>query len=74
MMLKSCLIDVSNHLRVIRRFGFDNSKRTDRTFIKHYAIILALLRRDTAKARTLIKKHTFRSEQYSHTLTFTKLA
>jgi DNA-binding GntR family transcriptional regulator len=61
MVLKSYLTDGSNHLRVIRRFGFDNSKRIYRTFTDHYAFILALLRRDTAKARTLIRKHIFRS-------------
>jgi DNA-binding GntR family transcriptional regulator len=68
------LRDINDHIRVIRRVDFHDPDRVVRTYEEHHAILLALLSREVGKARTLIKHHIRRSEQFAQTLTLTQLA
>lgn len=68
------LQDINDHIRVIRRVDFDNTERIKRTFEEHHNILLAILHRDAATAKSLIKRHISRSEEFAKTLTLTQLA
>ncbi len=68
------LREISGHISVIRRVDFDNRERIARTYREHFEIVTSLLQRDVAKARTLIKRHIVRSEEFAKTLTLTQLA
>lgn len=68
------LQDINDHIRVIRRVDFDNTDRIKRTFEEHYKILQAILHRDATAARSLIKRHIQRSEEFAKTLTLTQLA
>lgn len=68
------LRDINDHIRVIRRVDFHDPVRVVRTYEEHQEILRALLNREAAKARNLIKHHIQRSEQFAQTLTLTQLA
>lgn len=68
------LRDINDHIRVIRRVDFNDPERIQRTFQEHYQILQAILNRDAAKARILIRRHIQRSEEFAKTLTLTQLA
>ena len=68
------LRDINDHIRVIRRVDFHDPERVLRTYKEHQEILHALLNREAAKARNLIKHHIQRSEQFAQTLTLTQLA
>ena len=68
------LRDINDHIRVIRRVDFNDPERISRTFHEHYQILQAILNRDVAKARILIRRHIQRSEEFAKTLTLTQLA
>jgi len=74
MALVKYLRDINNHIRVIRRVDFDNSERIARTYREHFDIVQSLLQRDVDKARSLIRRHIVRSEEFAKTLTLTQLA
>lgn len=68
------LRDINDHIRVIRRVDFHDPERVARTYKEHNEILTALLNREVAKVRNLIKHHIQRSEQFAQTLTLTQLA
>lgn len=68
------LQDINDHIRVIRRVDFDNTDRIRRTYEEHHKILQAILHREVALARNLIKRHIQRSEAFAKTLTLTQLA
>lgn len=68
------LQDVNDHIRIIRRVDFQDPERIQRTYQEHYKIIQTIIDRDVAKARTLIKRHIQRSQDFAKTLTLTQLA
>ena len=68
------LQDVNDHIRIIRRVDFQDPERIKRTYQEHYKIIQTILDREVAKARTLIKQHIQRSQDFAKTLTLTQLA
>lgn len=68
------LQDVNDHIRIIRRVDFHDTDRIKRTYLEHYAILKAILEREVPKARTLIRRHIQRSQDFAKTLTLTQLA
>lgn len=68
------LRDINDHIRVIRRVDFHDPDRVTRTYQEHQEILHALLNREVAQVRNLIKRHIQRSEQFAQTLTLTQLA
>lgn len=68
------LRDINDHIRVIRRVDFNDPDRIRRTYQEHYEIVQCILHRDAAKARSLMKRHIRRSEEFAKTLTLTQLA
>lgn len=50
------LRDINDHIRVIRRVDFNDPERIQRTFQEYYKILQAILNRDAAKARILIRR------------------
>lgn len=68
------LQDVNDHIRIIRRVDFQDAERIQRTFQEHHKIAQTILDREAAKARTLMKRHIQRSQDFAKTLTLTQLA
>lgn len=68
------LQDVNNHIRIIRRVDFNDPERVQRTYKEHYEIIKIIMDREAGKARTLMRKHIQRSQDFAKTLTLTQLA
>lgn len=68
------LQDVNDHIRIIRRVDFHDAERVRRTYLEHYAILKSILEREVPKARTLIRRHIQRSQDFAKTLTLTQLA
>lgn len=68
------LQDVNDHIRIIRRVDFNDPERIKRTYQEHYAILKAIHDREVGRARTLIKRHIQRSQDFAKTLTLTQLA
>lgn len=68
------LRDINDHIRVIRRVDFNDPERIRRTYQEHHGIALSILNREPTKARSLIKRHIRRSEEFAKTLTLTQLA
>lgn len=72
--LAEYLLDVNNHIRVVRRLDFTENMRIDRTYEEHHKICRHLLERDLAAAKNLMIGHIKRSEEFAKTLTLTQLA
>jgi len=72
--LANYLEDINNRIRIIRRLDFTDYDRTGRTYREHYAIIRHLLDRNVEKAKTEMRLHIQRSEEFAKTLTLTQLA
>jgi DNA-binding GntR family transcriptional regulator len=53
---------------------FHDTDRVKRTYQEHHAILKAILEREVPKARTLIRRHIQRSQDFAKTLTLTQLA
>jgi len=68
------LQDVNDHIRIIRRVDFHDTERVKRTYQEHYAILKSILEREVPKARTLMRRHIQRSQDFAKTLTLTQLA
>ena len=74
LVLRNYLADVNRHLRLVRRFGFTQTERIDRTYDDHFRICQCLLRRDLAQAQALMRDHICHVEQFVKTITLTQLA
>ncbi len=72
--LAEYLLDVNNHIRVIRRLDFTENMRIDHTYTEHHQICRYLLDRDVSAAKNLMVGHIKRSEEFAKTLTLTQLA
>jgi DNA-binding GntR family transcriptional regulator len=68
------LQDVNDHIRIIRRVDFHDAERIKRTYQEHFSILKAILEREVPKARTLMRRHIQRSQDFAKTLTLTQLA
>lgn len=68
------LRDVNDHIRIIRRVDFHDADRVKRTYQEHHAILKSVLEREVPKARTLMRRHIQRSQDFAKTLTLTQLA
>lgn len=74
LVLRNYLADVNRHLRLVRRFGFTQAERIDRTYEDHFSICQSLLRRDLGQAQALMRDHISHVEQFVKTITLTQLA
>jgi DNA-binding GntR family transcriptional regulator len=72
--LRDYLEDVNRHLRIVRRLGFSQAERIDRTYDDHYLICQSLLRRDLQQAQALMREHISHNETFVKTITLTQLA
>ena len=72
--LETYLRDINNRIRIIRRMDFTDYDRTERTYREHHAILRHLLDRNVDKAKTEMRAHIQRSEEFAKTLTLTQLA
>ena len=68
------LQDINRQIRVIRRLDFTHNERIDLTYSEHYEICQHLIRRDLTAAKSAMKSHITRSENFARTLTLTQLA
>ncbi len=72
--LANYLRDINNHIRIIRRLDMQDYERLERTYQEHHDILEQILARNAGKAKTLIKHHIQRSEEFAKTITLTELA
>lgn len=72
--LENYLRDINNRIRIIRRMDFTDYDRVGRTYREHYAIIQHMLDRNMEKAKSELRLHILRSEEFAKTLTLTELA
>ena len=72
--LASILQNINHRIRVIRRLDLNSDNRSQRTYNEHYEILQHIKARDTAKAKSAMKRHIQRSREFAKTLTLTALA
>jgi len=72
--LADYLRDVNNHIRIVRRLDFTDSRRIDATYEEHHRIVERLRARDLDGAKVLMAEHIQRSEECARSLTLQELA
>ena len=71
--LENYIADINDHIRVVRRLGWPNSKSVEDTYAEHYRICQLLLHKDYVTAQQEMTNHIRKSQDQASRITLHQL-
>lgn len=71
--LRNYLLDINDHIRVVRRLGWPDSRSVEDTYKEHFSICQLLLERNIKGAQKEIAKHIRKSQEQANRVTLHQL-
>ncbi len=71
--LRNYLLDINDHIRVVRRLGWPDSRSVEDTYKEHFSICQLLLDRNIKGAQKEIVKHIRKSQEQANRVTLHQL-